>query len=139
MAKLELESQATAGVIFIFNQENGKISKGGARDNYSLSEPSTHLQKSCTCVFFEISRTDMSDLCTRGDVKTEHLVASTERDTDAHFFSCHAHVTDHQTHMRLVQGHVDCLSLRAHQKSLIRLMFRDTLFESQFTHRPTTR
>ena len=70
--------------------------------------------------------------CTRGGVKTEHLVAGTERDTDAHF-SCHAHVTDHQTHMRLTQGYVDCLSPRGHPKSLIRLMTRCTLLESQFS------
>ena len=31
------------------------------------------------------------------------------------------------------QGRVDCLSPRAHQKSLIRLMFRGTLLESQFS------
>ena len=63
-------------------------------------------------------------------VKTEHLDVSAEPDTDAHFFSCHAHVTDHQTHRRLAEGYVDCLSPRAHQKSLIRLMFRCTLLES---------
>ena len=31
------------------------------------------------------------------------------------------------------QGHVDCLSPRAHQKSLIRHMFRGILLESQFS------
>ena len=38
--------------------------------------------------------------------------------------------------MRLAQGRVDCLSPRPHQKSLIRLMFRGTLFESQFSSKP---
>ena len=69
--------------------------------------------------------------CTRREKKTEHLVVCTERDTDAHFLSCLAHVTDHLTHMRL--AHVDCFVPRATQKSLVHLMFHGTLFESQFS------
>ena len=55
------------------------------------------------------------------------------RGTDAYFFSC---TRDQRTCVgsRLDgQGHVDCLSPRAHQKSLILPVFRGTLHESQFS------
>ena len=37
-------------------------------------------------------------------MKTEHLVECTQRDTDAQFFSCLVHVTDHPTHMRWLEA-----------------------------------
>ena len=59
------------------------------------------------------------------------------RDTDAHFFSCCLHAKHHQRtcigSRPHGQGHVECLSPRAHPKSLIRLMFSGKFVELQIS------
>ena len=78
MAKLELERQPIAGVIFVLNvvarttkKENGNVKNGWKSGDYSVS---------LIHQFFS---------CTRQGVKTEHFVVSTERDTDAQIvFRC---------------------------------------------------
>ena len=116
------------------NEKNGKISNDGKSGKYSLSEPSTFLQESCTFVVFFFFFT-FRVLTFANVVHATGCEDSTPRtrDTDAHFFSCCAHVTVRAGHVinahALAQGHVDCLSLRAHQKSLVRLMLRRTLLD----------
>ena len=148
MAKLELERQPITGVISTFNnvvavrkmtrtttRRMATSTKSGKSGEYSLSLiHQFFLRESCTFVFFVRSRVQtLANVVHATGVKRGHFVVGTERDTDAHFFSCPAHVTDHQTHMRLAQGYVDCLSPHAHPKSLIRLMFRCTSLESHFS------
>ena len=50
------------------NKKNGNIRNGGKSGKYSLSEPLTLLQESCTCVVFSISRTDISECRARDGV-----------------------------------------------------------------------
>ena len=50
------------------NKKNGKVSNGVKIGKYSLSEPSTFLQESRSfVVFFDISRTDVSECRARGE------------------------------------------------------------------------
>ena len=111
------------------NKMNGKMSTGGQSVDYSLFK---FLCKNLAFwVTFRVQSVNVTH-ATGGKDRTPR-----PRDADAHFFSWCAHATHHQrTYVgsRLNgQGHVDCLSLRAHQKPLIRLMFRGTLLESQFS------
>ena len=83
------------------------------------------LRESWKFVVFFCTRRDVSECRARdGCVKPEHLVVCTERDTDAHFFSCLAHVTDHQD--------VDWSRVQLESRS-IHLMSHGTLLESQFS------
>ena len=64
------------------------------------------LQESCTFVFFHkniFAYRHQRLSCTRREVKTEHLVECTVVTLTHIFFSCRAHATDHQTHVRLAQ------------------------------------
>ena len=74
-------------------QNNGKTNNGGKSCDYSLSDPSVFWQESCTFVVFFRVQTSANVVHATGWCR-QNVVASTERDTDAHFFSCHAHVTD---------------------------------------------
>ena len=55
--------------------------------------------------------------------------------TDAHCFSCHAHVTDHQTHMRSAQGYglfvSTCSSKVTHSSHVSRYITRVTILVAQ--------
>ena len=114
-------------------KKNGKISNGGKSGEYSLSEPSALLQESSTFVVvlqFAFRHLRMS--CTRRVVKTAHLV----RVTQTHIFLVLRTCDTPSTHVGSRpngQGHVDCLSPRAHQKSSVRVVFRCALLESQFS------
>ena len=116
-------------------KENGKINKKWEEWwMQSLFNPSVLFARILHIRFFVRSRVQtLANVVHATGVKRGHFVVGTERDTDAHFFSCPAHVTDQQTHMRLAQGYVDCLSPHAHPKSLIRLLFRCTSLESHFS------
>ena len=88
----------------------------------SLSEPSTLLQESCTFVFsFRVQTSANVVHATVNEDSTPRT-----RDIDDTFSSCVASRPNGQRH-------VDCLSPRAHQKLFVRLMFRGTLLESQFS------
>ena len=88
MAKVESESQLVAGGIFIFNsggiwengmnrkKKNGKISNGGTRRAYSLSEKSVLFAKVFHIRNFFAYRHERKS-CTRRGVKTEHYVVRT--------------------------------------------------------------
>ena len=69
-------------------------------------------------------------------MKTEHFVACTERDTDAHFLVSRTRDRSHQTHMRLVQDLWIVFVPCATQKPFVQFMFHGTLFESQFSTPP---
>ena len=83
------------------------------------------VQESCTFVVFHFANSHWRMSCTHRRVKAAYFVVRTERV---------AHVINACVGSRLDgQGHVDCLSPRAHQKSLTRFMCRGTLLESQFS------
>ena len=115
------------------NKKNDKISNGGKSGKYRHSEPSTLLQGSCTFVVFDISRTDI-ECRARDGVRRQHTSSYAQDAWHRRiFFSC---TRDQRTCVGSTpngQGHVDCLSPLAQQKSLIRSMFRGTLLESQFS------
>ena len=94
-------------------EENGKISNGVKSGKYSLSDPSAPCAGVLHISFlggYFANSTPCRTHRTRG--------------TDAYFFSCTRYQRTCVGSRPSGQGHVDCLSPRAHQKSLIRIMFR---------------
>ena len=113
------------------NEKNGKISSGGKSGRYSLSEPSTFCKNLAHSFFFskKFACRHWRVSCVRHGVKTAHLV----RVTQTHIFFVLCTRDSHAGHIinahALAHGHVDCSSPRAHQESLVRLMFRRTLLD----------
>ena len=131
--KLELESQLVAGIIFIFNRVVAfrKMARTTTRRMARWAMPSTLLQGSCT---FEVSRTDIGECRARDGRWRQHTSSHAQNARHSRkFFSCTRNQRTCVGSRPDGQGHVDCLSPRAHPKSFIRPMFHGTLLESQFS------
>ena len=114
------------------HNKNGKISSGVKSGKYSLSEPSTLLQESCTFVSLPLREQTVANFV-HAMVGEDRTPRRTERVAQTHvFFSRRAHLRHHQR-TRWLKRHVDCFNPRASQKSFGHLIFHGTLLESQFS------